>query len=193
MTLAQATGAILSSSRRLASMSPPGPDGTPLGSGVDEMLRQAPTALARRSKCVCGQRQGSSDGRHPSRVRRSFSGVANVSPSRRGAGLSEIASISRMGPHRGRLPDMAGRAHTRTANVSPRRRRYETLQSAADRLAVDTRTVRRWIAAGRLKAYRTGPRLLRVDIDEVDSLLTPVPNFAGTDTSTADDAWPVRS
>lgn len=54
------------------------------------------------------------------------------------------------------------------------RRRYETLQSAADRLAVDTRTLRRWIAAGRLEAYRTGPRLLRLDVDEVDALLAPV-------------------
>ncbi|MHA3834798.1 hypothetical protein ACXR8F_03650 [Terrabacter sp. AAH1] len=26
-------------------------------------------------------------------------------------------------------------------------------------MGVDTRTVRRWIAAGRLKAYRTGPRM----------------------------------
>lgn len=59
------------------------------------------------------------------------------------------------------------------------RRRYETLQSAADRLSVDTRTLRSWIAAGRLEAYRTGPRLLRVDVDEVDALLAPVSTARG--------------
>ncbi|KGN30660.1 DNA-binding protein [Knoellia sinensis KCTC 19936] len=64
-------------------------------------------------------------------------------------------------------------------NVAPRRRRYETLQSAADRLAVDTRTLRRWIAAGRLEAYRTGPRLLRLDVEEVDALLAPVSTARG--------------
>ena len=63
-------------------------------------------------------------------------------------------------------------------HTAPQRRRYETLQSAAERLAVDTRTVRRWIAAGRLNAYRTGPRLIRVDIQEVDAFLTPVSDFA---------------
>lgn len=60
-----------------------------------------------------------------------------------------------------------------------KRRRYETLQSAADRLAVDPRTLRRWIAAGRLEAYRTGPRLLRLDVDEVDALLAPVSTARG--------------
>jgi excisionase family DNA binding protein len=62
-------------------------------------------------------------------------------------------------------------------HTAPQRRRYETLQSAAERLAVDTRTVRRWIAAGRLNAYRTGPRLIRLNVEEVDALLTPVSNF----------------
>lgn len=75
---------------------------------------------------------------------------------------------------------MAGRTRTEVTPSPTRGRRYETLQSAADRLAVDTRTVRRWIASGRLKAYRTGPRLLRVDIEEVDRLLQPVPNYADT-------------
>ncbi|MBC9823915.1 excisionase family DNA-binding protein [Terrabacter sp. MAHUQ-38] len=64
-------------------------------------------------------------------------------------------------------------------DTAPRRRRYETLQSAADRLAVDTRTLRRWIAAGRLEAYRTGPRLLRLDVDEVDALLAPISTARG--------------
>jgi hypothetical protein len=31
------------------------------------------------------------------------------------------------------------------------------------------------IASGRLMGYRMGPRLLRVDLNELDNLLTPVP------------------
>ena len=37
--------------------------------------------------------------------------------------------------------------------------------------AVDPKTVRRWIAEGRLSAKRIGPRLIRLDRDEVLSLL----------------------
>lgn len=51
----------------------------------------------------------------------------------------------------------------------------ETIDSAADRLHVTTKTVRRWIAEGRLTAYRVGPRLVRVDAREVDDLLRPIP------------------
>ena len=51
----------------------------------------------------------------------------------------------------------------------------ETIGSAADRLQVTTKTVRRWIAEGRLTGYRVGPRLLRVDAHEVDELLRPIP------------------
>jgi excisionase family DNA binding protein len=40
---------------------------------------------------------------------------------------------------------------------------------------VTPKTVRRWIAAGRLTAYRFGPRLLRIDPDELDALLQPIP------------------
>ena len=66
-----------------------------------------------------------------------------------------------------------------TQHGTSQRTRYETLQSTAERLAVDTRTVRRWIASGRLNAYRTGPRLIRVNVEEVDALLTPISSLAG--------------
>jgi excisionase family DNA binding protein len=39
---------------------------------------------------------------------------------------------------------------------------------------VDIKTVRRWIAAGRLTAQRVDPRLLRLDRDEVLKLGRPV-------------------
>ncbi|HEX5494447.1 MAG TPA: excisionase family DNA-binding protein, partial [Mycobacteriales bacterium] len=42
--------------------------------------------------------------------------------------------------------------------TTDRGRHYESLTEAADRIGVSTRTVRRWIAAGQLPAYRMGPR-----------------------------------
>jgi excisionase family DNA binding protein len=42
-----------------------------------------------------------------------------------------------------------------------------TIQQTADYFGVDTKTVRRWIAQGRLIAYRVGPRLIRIDRDSV--------------------------
>ncbi|MCB1265048.1 MAG: helix-turn-helix domain-containing protein [Mycobacterium sp.] len=48
------------------------------------------------------------------------------------------------------------------------------LQEAADRCDVSYRTVRRWIAAGRINAVRVGPRLLKVNARDVDALIQPV-------------------
>ena len=55
------------------------------------------------------------------------------------------------------------------------RRQYESILDAAGRVGVSTKTVRRWIAAGHLSGYRVGPRLLRVDPDELDRMLTVIP------------------
>ena len=60
----------------------------------------------------------------------------------------------------------------RTTPVRPAPpRRFATLIEAADYVAVHPKTVRRWVATGRLTAYRAGPRLLRVDLNEVDAML----------------------
>lgn len=53
-------------------------------------------------------------------------------------------------------------------------RTYESVQQGADRVGVTPRTIRRWIAAGRLTGYRMGPRLIRIDADELDALMTPI-------------------
>lgn len=45
-----------------------------------------------------------------------------------------------------------------------------SIQEVAVWYGVNVKTVRRWIAAGRLIAHRVGPRLLRLDRDEVLSL-----------------------
>ena len=63
----------------------------------------------------------------------------------------------------------------------PRRtthREYESILDAATRVGVSTKTVRRWIAAGHLRGCRMGPRLLRVDPDELDRMLTLIPTVA---------------
>lgn len=51
-----------------------------------------------------------------------------------------------------------------------------TIESAADMLDTSTRTVRRYIAEGRLPGYRLGPRQIRVKRDDVMALLTPIPS-----------------
>ena len=50
-----------------------------------------------------------------------------------------------------------------------------TLQEGSRRLTLDTTTVRRYIAEGRLTGYRVGPRALRLDADEVAALAQPIP------------------
>lgn len=58
--------------------------------------------------------------------------------------------------------------------------RYVPLADGARYATVCTRTLRRWIAAGDLTGYRAGPRLIRVDLNELDSLMRPIPTAAGS-------------
>ncbi len=44
-----------------------------------------------------------------------------------------------------------------------------SIAAAADHYGVSRQTVRRWIASGRITAYRVGPRLIRVDLDEIEA------------------------
>ena len=55
---------------------------------------------------------------------------------------------------------------------------YVTLEKAAAYLDTTPRTVRRAIAEGRLTGYRFGKRMLRVDLNEVEAALRPVPAVA---------------
>lgn len=63
-------------------------------------------------------------------------------------------------------------------------RDYATIPQIAEYLGVDARTVRRYISEGVLPAYRVGPKVLRVDLNEVETLLVhavqtppPTPDF----------------
>lgn len=59
------------------------------------------------------------------------------------------------------------------------RRELVTIAEAAKLGAVDPRTIRRRIADGTLTAFRLGPRLIRIDAAELDSLLTSIPTAGG--------------
>jgi excisionase family DNA binding protein len=56
---------------------------------------------------------------------------------------------------------------------TPNRRRYGSIADAAEYLGVTPRTIRQMIADGRLTGYRNGPRLIRVDLNEVDAAMEP--------------------
>jgi len=54
-------------------------------------------------------------------------------------------------------------------------RQLLSIASAADLTGVVVKTVRRRISDGSLTGYRIGPRLIRVDADELDALLRKIP------------------
>lgn len=56
---------------------------------------------------------------------------------------------------------------------------FAAVQEAAVFLGVHPRTIRRRIADGTITAYRFGPRILRVDLDEVEAALRPIPTASG--------------
>ncbi|GLE52325.1 excisionase family DNA-binding protein [Mycobacterium montefiorense] len=56
--------------------------------------------------------------------------------------------------------------------ITPRRR-YAKIAEAADYLQVTDRTIRQMIADGRLTGYRSGGRLVRIDLNELDAAMKP--------------------
>jgi excisionase family DNA binding protein len=50
--------------------------------------------------------------------------------------------------------------------------------AAADHLGVDRRTVQRYVEQNKLAAYRIGPKLVRVDADDVAKLVEPINDAA---------------
>jgi excisionase family DNA binding protein len=56
-------------------------------------------------------------------------------------------------------------------NGRPVGRRYARINDAAAYLDVNPITIRTMIADGRIHGYRSGQRLLRVDLDEIDALM----------------------
>jgi excisionase family DNA binding protein len=58
-----------------------------------------------------------------------------------------------------------------TATAAPR---WAPLRQAAEQSGIKYRTLLKWISEGRIQAYRFGPRLLQVDLDDLDALRVPV-------------------
>lgn len=55
----------------------------------------------------------------------------------------------------------------------PEKRGYVSISDAAEYLGVTTRTIRQMIADGRLRGYRSGSRLVRLRINEIDNSMQP--------------------
>ncbi len=53
---------------------------------------------------------------------------------------------------------------------------YISIAQAADAMGVCDKTVRRHIAAGRLRAYRCGKKLIRVRIEDIERLMREIPS-----------------
>lgn len=53
---------------------------------------------------------------------------------------------------------------------------YISITQAADVMGVCDKMVRRHIAAGRLRAYRCGKRLIRVRVEDIEYLMREIPS-----------------
>ena len=56
------------------------------------------------------------------------------------------------------------------ARRPPPEPRWATMNEAVEYSRIPWRTLRRWIKEGRLPAYRIGPRLIQVDLNDLDRL-----------------------
>jgi excisionase family DNA binding protein len=54
-----------------------------------------------------------------------------------------------------------------------------SIQEVAEIYGVSTRSIRRYIAQGRLTAYRIGPRMIRLDAKQVEKELSVEPIAVG--------------
>jgi excisionase family DNA binding protein len=55
-------------------------------------------------------------------------------------------------------------------------KRYARLAEAAESYGMSVKTLRRYITEGRITGYRAGPKLIKVDLDELDAvLIRPIP------------------
>ena len=57
------------------------------------------------------------------------------------------------------------------------KRRLGSINAAAQYVGVHPRTIRRRVSDGTITAWRFGPRTLRVDLNEVEAALRPIPTL----------------
>jgi len=53
---------------------------------------------------------------------------------------------------------------------------YLSLEDAADSMSVSVKTIRRWIAAGDLPAYRCGKRAIRIRLEDLEATPQQIPS-----------------
>lgn len=70
----------------------------------------------------------------------------------------------------------AARRHPKQAEQERTQRRWASMLQAAEYAGVSLRTIREWISQGKITGYRINARVIRVDLNEVDSAFQP---FAG--------------
>lgn len=58
-------------------------------------------------------------------------------------------------------------------------RRFTTVPDAAAHIGVSAQTLRRMIDRGELPAYRIGPRNIRIDVSDLDTLARPITPVGG--------------
>jgi hypothetical protein len=56
--------------------------------------------------------------------------------------------------------------------------RLAPLTAASAYAGLSIKTLRRYIISGRITGYRVGPKLIQVDLDELDAITRPVPAAA---------------
>ncbi|WP_231971469.1 excisionase family DNA-binding protein [Mycobacterium sp. E3198] len=69
------------------------------------------------------------------------------------------------------MPRNKSVARLSMVNGKPVGRRYARVNDAAAYLDVHPITIRQMIADGKIRAYRSGSRLIRVDLNEIDALM----------------------
>lgn len=55
---------------------------------------------------------------------------------------------------------------------------YVSLNEATECMSVSVKTIRRWIAAGTLPAYRCGKRAIRIKLEDLEAAPRPIPSSA---------------
>ncbi|QAY61289.1 DNA-binding protein [Microbacterium protaetiae] len=70
-------------------------------------------------------------------------------------------------------------AGARAIAAEPAERQLLSVAEAAQQIGVAEKTIRRYIDQNRLRAHRFGPKLLRIELDDLLSLATPA--YPGSD------------
>ena len=53
---------------------------------------------------------------------------------------------------------------------------YLSLEEAAEAMSVSVKTIRRWISAGTLPAYRCGKRAIRIKLEDLEATPRQIPS-----------------